>query len=320
MTVLAVDGGGSSVRLAMADREGDLVRFVSRDGGMNPLDNPDWLGNLRRALDAVEAELGAVDFAVLGVPATGEVPDNDRRVAAEIAGFLPVPHAIRNDVALAHYGAFAGGPGILVLSGTGSMAMAGPGGDAALERTGGWGEEIGDEGSALWIGREALSLAARTVDGRADAVPLRDALFRHLGLDASDGLAALLGWYYGQPHRRSATAALARVIDALAAGGDAHAGAIVDRAGELLSEHADALRRRLPGAAAWPWSHAGGAFASERLRARVAELQGSRPQPPSLPPIGGGLLEAARRGGLAPYAGWIARLRGALAAANKEKT
>lgn len=312
MRALAVDGGGSSIRVAVANRDGSLAAHVAREGGMNPLDNPSWMQNLTGVLTGVD--FGSIGFAVLGVPALGEVPDSDRMVLAELEKEIAVPRFVRNDVALAHYGAFAGGAGILVLSGTGSMAMAGTGGDPLL-RTGGWGEELGDEGSAMWIGREALVLAARTADGRASAAAFRDALFGHLGLCGGDGLSELLGWYYGQAHRRSATAGLARFVDEAATRGDADAAAILDRAATHLSEHVNALRRRMPGGSDLPWSLAGGAFASTRLTQRLTEMQACEPCAPSLPPIGGGVLEAAREMGWNPDEAWIARLRDQLTGA-----
>jgi glucosamine kinase len=54
--------------------------------------------------------------------------------------------------------AFRGGPGILIIAGTGSNVL-GRGADNALYHAGGWGPAIGDEGSGFWIGEEALRAA-----------------------------------------------------------------------------------------------------------------------------------------------------------------
>ncbi|MGO7741112.1 N-acetylglucosamine kinase, partial [Rhizobium johnstonii] len=50
---------------------------------------------------------------------------------------------VLNDVDGAHLGAFAGEPGILILSGTGSMAWV-RNSKCQSARTGGWGDLIGD--------------------------------------------------------------------------------------------------------------------------------------------------------------------------------
>jgi len=58
-----------------------------------------------------------------------------------------------SDVELAYEQVLGKGPGVLVLAGTGSIALARDG-RGRLRRAGGLGPVKGDEGSAYWIGRE----------------------------------------------------------------------------------------------------------------------------------------------------------------------
>ena len=67
-------------------------------------------------------------------------------------------------------GSLACEDGISVIAGTGSMAYGEYEGRSA--RAGGWGELIGDEGSAYWIAREGMNLFSRMSDGRAPRGPL----------------------------------------------------------------------------------------------------------------------------------------------------
>ena len=60
-----------------------------------------------------------------------------------------------SDVELAHHAAFRGAAGVLVVSGTGSIALARDR-RGRRRRAGGWGQLVGDDGSGFWIGREAL--------------------------------------------------------------------------------------------------------------------------------------------------------------------
>ncbi|MCX5794160.1 MAG: hypothetical protein NTY77_01520 [Elusimicrobia bacterium] len=60
-----------------------------------------------------------------------------------------------SDVELAHAAAFGGEPGLLVVAGTGSIAIARDW-RGRWRRSGGWGQLLGDEGSGFWIGRSAL--------------------------------------------------------------------------------------------------------------------------------------------------------------------
>jgi N-acetylglucosamine kinase-like BadF-type ATPase len=59
--------------------------------------------------------------------------------------------------------AFDTGPGVIVNSGTGSFAY-GRDQQGTTVRAGGWGFAIGDEGSAHWIGRAAVSAVLRAAD------------------------------------------------------------------------------------------------------------------------------------------------------------
>ena len=62
------------------------------------------------------------------------------------------------DTEAAHWGAFRGGQGILLICGTGSIAY-GVDGCPHHARAGGWGPWIGDEGSGFWMGKELLRAA-----------------------------------------------------------------------------------------------------------------------------------------------------------------
>ena len=75
-----------------------------------------------------------------------------------------------NDMICSWAGSLACADGISVIAGTGSMAYGEYAGRAA--RAGGWGELIGDEGSAYWIAREGMNLFSRMSDGRAPRGPL----------------------------------------------------------------------------------------------------------------------------------------------------
>ena len=77
---------------------------------------------------------------------------------------------IVNDALIALETGAPGQPGVVIISGTGSIAY---GRNAAGEaaRSGGWGYVLGDEGSGYWIGRAALRAVLRAADlaGRAPA-------------------------------------------------------------------------------------------------------------------------------------------------------
>jgi N-acetylglucosamine kinase-like BadF-type ATPase len=80
-----------------------------------------------------------------------------------VANLVPGKVQIAGDHVVAVEAAFQGGPGIVVIAGTGSIAH---GRNVAGEsaRAGGWGYAVSDEGSGHWIGRAAVMATLRALD------------------------------------------------------------------------------------------------------------------------------------------------------------
>jgi N-acetylglucosamine kinase-like BadF-type ATPase len=219
------------------------------------------------------------------------MPDVSAQQERLVAGLFPAARVrLLNDVDAAQIGAFAGGPGILLLAGTGSMAWVRD--DAGRShRIGGWGDVVGDEGSAHWIGKRIIGAVSKAIDGRGEATALAGALRDTLGIDVSS-MDGLEGWVAHLTAPRAQIATLAPLASELAETGDAVACRILDEAADELALHVTALeaRERLRS----PWSYGGGAFNSRALRDAVAQRLGRAPVPPQLPPIGGALLAAVQ--------------------------
>lgn len=75
----------------------------------------------------------------------------ERELSKVVGGNL----LLAGDDEIALDAAFRGGPGILIIAGTGSNVL-GRAADGAMYHAGGWGPALGDEGSGFWIGQEAL--------------------------------------------------------------------------------------------------------------------------------------------------------------------
>lgn len=111
------------------------------------------------------AGLGAADCLGVCAGAAGASDAANRKIYRDILtriGFS-CPIVVTTDAEIALTGATGGEKGIMVISGTGSICLAGDGYGEAL-RVGGWGHRIGDEGSGYAIGRELLSQVARARD------------------------------------------------------------------------------------------------------------------------------------------------------------
>ncbi len=299
--VLGLDSGGTKTVAVVVDDKGQVL---SREtgAGLDPNAGPGWEMRLKTFAE----RLGPVDAAALGLPCHGEMPEVSARQIAVATKLFGAGTIVLNDVAAAFEGAFGGGDGVLALSGTGSMAWAR--GALGSVRVGGWGDVFGDEGSAHWIGREALATLSRHLDGRQPCPAFAQGLLAQLGLH-QDGLSA---WTYGQADPRAAIAGVARHVSALADAGVPEAAAILHGAARHLTDQARTAAR-LAGVPSPPrWTMSGGAMNDMTLRMALCAGMGCAPVPARLPPVGGAVLHAARLTGWVTDDAFIDRLATAL--------
>jgi glucosamine kinase len=296
--VAAIDGGGTKTAAALADRRGNVTILPPR-AGCNPQDGPGWDAVLTDVIGALRRHpLAAL---TLGMPGWGEVAAHDTAVAAHVAGLMDEVD-ILNDVALAFHGAFPDGHGLLVLSGTGTMAIAAAGGP--LVRVGGWGDMIGDEGSAHWIGVVALRRAAQEMDGRQADTGWAMQLMPLIG-QAMTPFAPLD--FVQSGGGRAGIAGVARQVDALAARGDPVARDILLGAAREIAACAQAAERAA-GGGALNWAPAGSVFRSATVLNGVAAALGRAPVTAAMDALGGGLVRAARKAGWRAGPDWTARV------------
>ncbi|NDW06443.1 N-acetylglucosamine kinase [Jiella pacifica] len=301
--VLGLDSGGTKTLAALADESGRVVSLIGR-ASLDPSAGDGWKSTLAKLLKDIP-ELPSVRSAVFGLPFHGEIDAISAEQIRVARDLMPIDPVVDNDVRIAFDGAFAGEAGALILAGTGSMAwasLAGPG-DPHV-RVGGWGDAFGDEGSAYWIGREALAATSRELDGRSPTTGFSQAVLCRLGVTPS----GLLAWCYGMASRRGAFASLAVLVSELADVGDTTARTILDEAATDLADALIAAWRQAAGERPLRWSCAGGATASSFLMQCLRQRVGCEPARRRLPPIGGALLRAAVDAGWAVGPAFLKRL------------
>src|SRR5256885_8125091 len=159
-----MDAGGTKTRAFAVTRGGQIVGRGA-GGGANLLSSPDPQGSIAAALR--ESLAGRVPVAVVLASAGGE-READRAKGRAILSALVGPDVrveVTHDAKAALYGGNPAGCGVVLISGTGSIAYGrNDQGDEA--RCGGWGYLVGGEGSAGWIGEEGLPAAADDHDRR----------------------------------------------------------------------------------------------------------------------------------------------------------
>lgn len=297
--VLGIDGGGTKTDVALVDRSGRVLRRL-RAAGLDPMGEGDW----QAVLDGIAAEMGPVAGVVLGLPYHGEIAAISHEQAQAAGRVFGAGTRVLNDVEVAFDGALCGAEGVLILAGTGSMAWAR--GPLGTHRVGGWGDLFGDEGSAFWIGREALGRVSQALDGRRGDRGFARALLARIGIQPQ----GLIAWAYGLQPQRAGIAALAAEVSALAQAGEAEALDLMAQAAGHLADHG-LTAARLSGTAG-RWSFAGGVMHDPQVLRLLTGRMGSAPVPPVLPPVGGAVLRAAQAAGWDTGDAFVAALHAGL--------
>jgi N-acetylglucosamine kinase-like BadF-type ATPase len=144
------------------------------------------------------SQIGAV---VAGLAGAGRVLDQQRIMErlmeiARTKNFNLEKVSIESDARIALEGAFSGKPGVVVISGTGSIVFGKDERDK-IYRAGGWGRLIGDEGSGYAIGREAFRAVAKLLDGYGEKTKLAKLFNKKFGLGTQD---AIINAVYGEKY------------------------------------------------------------------------------------------------------------------------
>ncbi len=256
--ILGVDAGGTATRAVLV-RDGAVVERIESE----PLNALLDTGVAERLVQLVR-ESGAA-LAGIGLPGLrGEAAAAG--LQSQIASRVEAQVAVADDAEIARLGAFNGGPGIVVVAGTGSIAL-GCDGRGRRARAGGHGYLLGDEGGGYWIGLEALRAALRSRDGSGPRTRLETGLPERLGAD----LDRLLRDVYAAPADRLRLACLAPFV-AEVAEADEVARALLSEATDHLVALANLLRYRL---GPLPVAPVGGVFGASAIRARFARETGA---------------------------------------------
>jgi glucosamine kinase len=289
-----IDGGQSSTVAVVGDERGRILAS-GRAGPADEIDaGPESLrlhDALRAALDDARARAGLPEETVFAAVVAG-VSGYRGRVYGRAPDLPAERFILMHDAPIAHAGALAGEPGVVVISGTGSVIYARDA-HANAQTLGGWGFLFGDEGSAFWIAREALALLMRAHDEGAGAFAGETrAACEFFGVGSLRELAHAL--YHGALARDRLAAFAPTVLrfDSFRSIADAGAGrlaALVHRAIEAGAPATDAL--------------IGGAFADhgfrERVSTRILEaVPGAQIVRPRYEPAAGALLLAYRELGI----------------------
>jgi N-acetylglucosamine kinase-like BadF-type ATPase len=309
LLVAGFDSGGTHTTCILATLAGEVVSS-GQGGPGNLCTHPETAPQALRDALSDALRQGNHDAARIRSAAVGSagyfachVPGGPEAV---LTGLFPAPirAEIVPDIEIALTGAAMGGDAVVLIAGTGSVAYGGTQ-DGARARAGGWGYLLSDEGSAYWLGLQAIRAAFMAYDGRGYSTQMTQRLLEKLGLKH---VMDLEGWIYGQQSVNTEVASLAPIVLEAAQDETAQdeekelaAGFIVADAGYLLSDMVEAVLDRLDRRnSPIPVATVGGVLFEESpvreiLIRRLGEtVPNATVTWPHLPPVGGAILRALR--------------------------
>jgi glucosamine kinase len=235
--LIGADVGGSKTAVGVSDGEKMLARADGAGAAIRPgraLASAAVIAEVVRRGLAGAGRLSG-DVLYVGAAGAGREPERDELRKALRGENLATTVMVSTDIEIALAAMFDEGSGIVVSAGTGSVAV---GRDRAgkQHRIGGYGWQMGDEGSGYAIGRAALGAVSRAADGRSPRTALSE---RVLTASRSDSFDALIRWAAGASPAE--VAALAPHVLDVAAHGDPLAQGICDYAARELTQLAVCL-------------------------------------------------------------------------------
>ncbi len=242
--LIGIDGGGTNSRLLAVNRQGEVVGR-SRGGSTNIESNPPETvrENLRLLVEAFCRESGRDLSDCVGAclgTAGVDTPETKRVTESLMAALsLPCPVMVVNDAEIALAGQTKGGPGIILISGTGSIGY-GVNGEGEALRVGGYGYLVGDEGSSYWVAKEAISAALKAQDQTGPDTMLGWLIVKEMEIASVEHV---IDFIYC--NNKSDIARLSPLVPLALREGDTVARDIMGRAADDLAAMAMALGKRL---------------------------------------------------------------------------
>ncbi len=244
--IIGLDGGGTKTLGIMINEKGELLARATGDSSNLQAIGAERLGDslstlVQELAAAANCSMAEIDHLYAGLAGAGRPADRETIGNIVQAKGLARRHTIDTDASAALAGAFGGGPGIIVISGTGAICF---GKDEAgtLYRCGGWGYLLGDEGSGYYIGQQALIAALKDLDGRGPKTILRAVYENRYELGSIDLIISQI--YSGKIDRTEIASNAPAVFDA-AEGGDEVARQIVECAGREIGKLVAAAAKRM---------------------------------------------------------------------------
>ena len=301
---LGVDGGGTKTAYLLTDSTGRVFGSHVTQGCTYSVMGKEMVCRiLSEGAQAIVRKSGIspkeLEYAVWGISCFGEYEEMDRYLSVKLTELFPCRAYLCNDVEIGLAGSLLLNSGIHVVAGTGAIVM-GRDQNGKTARSNGWHEDFSDEGSGYWLGLRTLSLFAKQADLREERSFLYEQMRKRYSL--YNDMDIVLFYQENLRGKRKETAALQECLLEAAKAGDESAVRLYDAAASELAQSVKGVARQLNlMEKKTQVSYCGGIFRSGAFIlnpfSEYLEQMGLDLRPPSLSPLGGGILLAAEKSG-----------------------
>jgi N-acetylglucosamine kinase-like BadF-type ATPase len=295
--VFGADGGGTKTLGVVADLSGrERARRTVGASNPNVVGFETAASNLFQLIteccEAANCSPIELRSLVFGLAGAGREENRAklRSMVCSLAG-LELPITMETDARIGLEGAFGGGPGVVIIAGTGSVVI-GKKDSEELVTVGGWGRGFGDEGSGFFLGMEALKSLRLYYDGRGGSPLLAEMLAKEFGLNSRERIIAAVHQEKFEP------SLVAPLVLAAAEKNDAVALRILNAGASELVEQARVLVGRLNVAGTVGIVFVGGAIANDTIYRKILKekiernISNASVQSPLHEPVYGAVLMA----------------------------
>ncbi|SFT20659.1 BadF/BadG/BcrA/BcrD ATPase family protein [Paenibacillus sp. BC26] len=241
---LGIDGGGTRTTAIVSDESGHILAgAVGHSINYYSVGMDQARANCAAIMKELQVEYGFAEYdaAFIGMSAL----DQEASEEATLAFASPIIQAksiyMHSDSYIALMAGTLGSPGGLIISGTGSMAIAMQQ-NGELSVVGGWGYLLGDQGSAHDIAMNGIKAAIAGYEQFGEETYLSQQVLDYFAISH---MRELIEVYYNPRMERHLVAGFATEVAKCAEQGDKVAMQVIDQAVCDLEKHAEMLVKKL---------------------------------------------------------------------------
>ncbi|MFC4557591.1 N-acetylglucosamine kinase [Virgibacillus kekensis] len=212
--VIGIDGGGTKTSAVIADSDGRIIiKAIAGPTNPNVVPHDEVFETLSTLFNELKNQFAgtALNITTVFAGVSGAGNDTAKKALMEMISKLvdaTVEVVVEADPINALYSGTYGQPGIVQISGTGSITY-GINSESEHGRVGGWGYLFGDEGSGYDLGRQGVIAVLKAADGRGKKTILQENILEYFQVNNEFDLVQNI---YTAPSPKSEISAISRMV------------------------------------------------------------------------------------------------------------